>query len=177
MRRDLLVLLAQLLNLLPYRVERARCIVASGCEPLIAAHERREPLLELVEGERRSLLRVLLLLLLETLPLRHQLLETSALDLDRAAAPSRARRPRAPAACCAARRRRVRGPARARSTPDRAARARPGRLPHATGSRRSADRCPVDRRSGAARAPCGAAPTARAARSPRRSCNSCPARH
>src|SRR5882672_470336 len=84
MRRDLLVLLAQLLNLLPYRVERARCIVASGCEPLIAAHERREPLLELVEGERRSLLRVLLLLLLETLPLRHQLLETSALDLDRA---------------------------------------------------------------------------------------------
>src|SRR4051794_23184580 len=82
MRGDLLILLTQLLDLLPDRVERARRVVAGSPEPLFGAHERGEPLLELVEGERGTLLRMLLLLFFQTLPLRSELLETRALDLD-----------------------------------------------------------------------------------------------
>src|SRR5512147_1095031 len=84
MQRDLRFLIPQLLDLLPYRVERADRIVASGRQPLLVTDQGLEPLLEIREAKAGSLFDMFLFFFLEPFTLRTELLQARALDLDRA---------------------------------------------------------------------------------------------
>src|SRR5690606_35001686 len=80
-RRDLLLLLAQVLNLLPDGVEQARRLRAFGLQRLLLGRHLLEPRLELLEAQPAALRRLPLLLARDAITLRRKLLEPRLLDL------------------------------------------------------------------------------------------------